>query len=65
MLKFEDLIKILDPDTQVEILETNNRIIERTLFTGKIRNLKTYPDYVMKIIPQSTSREVYLEIQVY
>ena len=64
-MKFEDLVKTLDPDTQVEILETNNRIIERVLFKGKIRNLKTYPDYVMRIIPQSTSREVYLEIQVY
>ena len=65
MLKFEDLIKTLDPDTQVEILETNNRIIERVLFKGKIRSLKVYPDHVMKITPQSTSREVYLEIQVY
>jgi hypothetical protein len=64
-MKFEDLVKTLDPDTQVEILETNNRIIERILFKGKIRSLKTYPDYVMRIIPQSTSREVYLEIQVY
>lgn len=65
MLKFEDFVKTLDPDTQVEILETNNRIIERVLFKGKIQNLKTYPDYVMKITPQSTSREVYLEICVY
>lgn len=64
-MKFEDLIKTLDPDTRVEIFEVNNRIIERTIFSGRIKNLKTYPDCVMKIIPQSTSRENYLEIQVY
>ena len=64
-MKFEDLIKTLDPDTQVEIVEINHNIIERNVFNGKKKNLKTYPDFVMKIIPQSTSREVYLEIQVY
>lgn len=64
-MKFEDLIKTLDPDTRVEIVELNNRIIEKTIFNGRIKNLKTYPDRVMKIIPQSTSRENYLEIQVY
>lgn len=64
-MKFEELVKTLDPDTRVEIFEVNNRIIERTIFSGRIKNLKTYPDYVMKIIPQSTSRENYLEIQVY
>lgn len=64
-MKFEELVKTLDPDTRVEIVEVNNRIIERTIFSGRIRNLKTYPDYVMKITPQSTSRENYLEIQVY
>lgn len=64
-MKFEELVNTLDPDTRVEIVEVNNRIIERTIFNGRIRNLTTYPDYVMKIIPQSTSRENYLEIQVY
>ena len=64
-MKFEELVKTLDPDTRVEIVEVNNRIIERTIYSGRIRNLKTYPDYVMKIMPQSTSRENYLEIQVY
>lgn len=64
-MKFEELVKTLDPDTRVEIFEINNRIIEKTIYSGRIRNLKNYPDYVMKIIPQSTSRENYLEIQVY
>lgn len=64
-MKFEDLAKCLDPDTQVEIIETHNRIMERTIFKGKISGLKVYPDYVLKIVPQRTSREVYLEIQVY
>ena len=64
-MRFEDLIKTLDPDTKVEIVEINHRIIEKNIFNGKIKNLKTYPDFVMKIIPQSTNREVYLEIQVY
>ena len=64
-MKFEDLVKTLDPDTIVEILEVDNRIIERVLFKGKIRSLKKYPDYIIKITPQSTSREVYLEIQAY
>lgn len=64
-MRFEELANTLDPDTRVEIVEVNNRIIERTIFNGRIKNLRTYPDYVMKIIPQSTSRENYLEIQVY
>lgn len=64
-MKFEDLVKVLDPNTHVEIFETSNRIVERTIFTGKLANLKTYPEYVMRVIPQSTSREVYLEIYVY
>lgn len=64
-MKFEELVKTLDPDTRVEMVEVNNRTIERTIFNGRIRNLKIYPDYVMKIMPQSTSRENYLEIQVY
>lgn len=64
-MKFEELVKTLDPDTRVEIFEVNNRIIEKTIYSGRIRNLKIYPDRVMKIIPQSTIRENYLEIQVY
>ena len=66
MLMFEDLVKTLDPCIKVEIYVTDkNGISDRQLYSGSLRNLKVYPDAVLKIVPQTTSREVYLEIYAY
>jgi hypothetical protein len=60
-MKFEELIKTLDGDIWVEIYSMLGDVI----YTGKLKDLKYIPDKVMRIIPQSTSRQVYLEIYVY
>jgi hypothetical protein len=66
MLMFEDLVKTLDPCMRVEIYITDkNGIVDKQLYNGTLKNLKIYPDAVMKIVPQSNSREVYLEIYAY
>lgn len=65
-MKFEELAKSLDPYTKVEIYESGkDRISDKVLFNGMIKDLRVYPEYVMSITPQRTSREVYLEIKVY
>ncbi len=61
MVKFEELVKTLDVDTRVELYDKVGELI----FNGKVRELKFMPDFVLRIIPQSTSREVYLEITTY
>ena len=61
MVKFEELVKTLDVDTRVELYDQVGELI----FNGKVRELKFMPDFVLRIIPQSTSREVYLEITTY
>lgn len=60
-MKFEELIKTLDGDIWVEIYSMLGDVIH----TGKLKDLKYIPDKVMRIIPQSTSKQVYLEIYVY
>lgn len=60
-MKFEELIKTLDGDVWVEIYSMLGDVIH----AGKLKDLKYIPDKVMRIIPQSTSRQVYLEIYVY
>ena len=61
MVKFEELVKTLDVDTRVELYDKVGELI----FNGKVKELKFMPDFVLRIIPQSTSREVYLEITTY
>lgn len=61
MLKFEDFIKALDKDIRVEIYSK----IGEFIYNGRLKDLKYQPEYIMRIVPQHTSREVYLEIQVY
>ena len=61
MVKFEELVKTLDVDTRVALYDKVGELI----FNGKVRDLKFMPDFVLRIIPQSTSREVYLEITTY
>lgn len=61
MLKFDELIKAIDKDIRIEIYNYYGDLI----YNGQLKNLKNYPDSVLRIVPQSTSREVYLEIIVY
>ena len=61
MLKFEDFAKTLDGDTWVELYTQ----VGDKIHIGKLKDLKCYPDNVMRIIPQRNSRETYLEIYVY
>ena len=60
-MKFEELVKTLDGDIWVEIYSQ----LGDKIHIGKLKDLKYYPDRVIRIIPQSTSRQVYLEITVY
>lgn len=64
MRKIEELVKVLDVFTQVEIIRTG----DRTLFIGKVKDIKTHEFdefFIYKIMPCSNSRETYLEIDVY
>ena len=61
-MKFQDFIKTLDKDIRVEIYEWESGDIK---YNGRLRNLTYFPDKVSRIIPQRTSREIYLEIYVY
>ena len=61
MVKFEELIKTLDADIRVEIYDKIGSLIHN----GKLVDLKYIPDYVLRIVPQCTSREIYLEIYTY
>lgn len=63
-MKFEEIIKVLHPLTWVEIVKTG----DRTIYKGKLKdiNLLEMADYhVYGLIPCSTSRETYLELDVY
>jgi hypothetical protein len=60
-MRFEELVKTLDGDLWVEIYSP----LGDKIHIGKLKDLKYIPDKVMRIIPQSTSRQVYLEITVY
>lgn len=63
---FGDLVKTLDPCVRVDVFVTDrNGIVDKRLYSGSLKDLKVYPDAVMKVIPQSNSREVYLEIYAY
>lgn len=64
MLKIDDLIKTLDVFTRIEIIKTG----DRTIFSGKVKDVKIQDLedlHIYKIMPCSTSRETYLEIDVY
>ena len=60
-MKFEELVKTLDGDIWVEIYSAVGDIVHN----GKLKDLKYMPDRVMRIVPQSTSRQLYLEIYIY
>ena len=60
-LKFEDLTSVIDPLTWVEVIENGGF----ELFRGRLKDCKPLAMSVIKVLPASTSREVYLEIYVY
>ena len=44
---FEELVKTIDPLTRVDIFVTDkNGIVDKQLYSGTLKNLKTYPDAV-------------------
>ena len=63
-MRFEELVSILDVLTCVEVVKTGDRV----LFKGKLRDINPIEmtEYrVYKVLPCATSRETYLEIDVY
>lgn len=63
-MKFEELLKVLDVLTWVEVLNTGDGIV----YKGRLKDINTteMADYrVYKVMPCATSRETYLEIDVY
>jgi hypothetical protein len=63
-MQFEELLKVLDVLTWVEVLKTGDGIV----YKGKLKDINTIEmsNYrVYKVIPCATSRETYLEIDVY
>lgn len=63
-MRFEELIKVLDILTWVEVLKTGDGVV----YKGRLKDIKPIDinDYrVYKVIPCATSRETYLEIDVY
>lgn len=61
MLRFEDVAKALDKDIRVEVYDKIGNLIHN----GKLRDLKVMPENIIRITPQSTSREIFLEIYTY
>lgn len=63
-MRFEELIKVLDVLTWVEVLKTGDGVV----YKGRLKDIKPIDmKYyrVYKVIPCATSRETYLEIDVY
>ena len=63
-MKFEEALKVLDVLTMVEVVKTGDRIV----FKGRLKDINPVEmtEYrVYKIMPCATSRETYLEIDVY
>lgn len=63
-MRFDELLKVLDVLTWVEVLKTGDGIV----YKGRLKDINSIEmnDYrVYKVIPCATSRETYLEIDVY
>lgn len=60
-MKFEDFSKTIDKDMRVEIYDKIGELI----YNGRLSKLKDIPENILRIVPQATSREIYLEITVY
>lgn len=62
-MKFEELLKVLDVSTWVEVLKTGDGVV----YNGRLKDIKpqNMVDYrVYQVLPCGTSRETYLEIRV-
>lgn len=63
-MRIEELVKVLDVLTWVEVLKTGDSVV----YKGRLKDINTTDmiDYrVYKVMPCATSRETYLEIDVY
>ena len=64
IMKFEQLVSVLDILTYVEVLKTGDGLV----YKGKLKDINPVEmaNYrVYRVIPCATSRETYLEIDVY
>ena len=62
-MKIEELLKVLDVSTWVEVLKTGDGVV----YNGRLKDIKpqNMVDYrVYQVLPCATSRETYLEIRV-
>jgi hypothetical protein len=63
-MRFEELLNVLDVLTWVEVLKTGDGVV----FKGRLKDINPMDmnEYrVYKVMPCATSRETYLEIDVY
>jgi hypothetical protein len=63
-MRFEEILKVLDVLTWVEILKTGDGVV----YNGRLKDINPIEmaDYrVYRVVPCGSSRETYLEIDVY
>ena len=61
-MRLDELIKVIDVLTVVEIVKNG----DRTIYKGTLKDVKDMQELrVYRISPNSSSRQLYLEIDVY
>ena len=61
-MRLDELIKVVDVLTVVEIVKNG----DRTIYKGTLKDIKDMQELrVYRISPNSSSRQLYLEIDVY
>jgi hypothetical protein len=61
-MRLDELIKVIDVLTVVEIVKNG----DRTIYKGTLKDIKDMQELrVYRISPNSSSRQLYLEIDVY
>jgi hypothetical protein len=61
-MRIDELIKVIDVLTVVEIVKNG----DRTIYKGTLKDIKDMQELrVYRISPNSSSRQLYLEIDVY
>ena len=61
-MRLDELIKVIDVLTVVEIVKNG----DRTIYKGTLKDIKDMQELrVYRVSPNSSSRQLYLEIDVY
>ena len=66
-MMFDEILKVLDVMTLVEVVKASS-VNDKIVYTGRLKDIDSIKmlDYkVYKVMPCSTSRETYLQIDVY